>query len=63
MKYNEKPARLTFKKLVALIADIETESDWNEACALVDWNYQAEAITWNDHETLYRLIGKVVPRI
>lgn len=59
MKYNNKPVRMTFKKLVGLIADIQTEEDRDEAYALIDWNFQQETISWADHETLYTLTGKI----
>jgi hypothetical protein len=64
-KYNGKPARLSFKKLVELIADAYTEDEWNEAYALTEWNAQQDqaTISHKDEDTLLRLLERVVPEI
>lgn len=59
MKYNNKPVKLTFKKLVALISEAETFSDINEVFALIDWNFQQGTITWSDHEVLWEIAEKI----
>ena len=48
--------KMTFKTLVGLIAEIETEEELDKAFACVEFAYQKEWISWNDHETLFQLI-------
>lgn len=45
-----------FKKIVQMIATIETVSEFDEACGAIDRAFDREKITWNDHETLYSLL-------
>ena len=63
-KYNGKPARLSFKKLVELIADVHTEDEWNEACALIEWNAQQDlaTISHKDEDLLLHLLERIVPK-
>lgn len=51
----------TFKQLVVRIAEADTTDldTCNELCAEVDSSFDRDKITWNDHEVLYKLIGKV----
>lgn len=64
-KYNGKPAKLSFKKLVELIADVRTEDEWNEAYALTEWNAQQDpaTISHKDEALLIHLLERVVPEI
>lgn len=48
-----------FKKLVAIITEIETQQDLNHACGEIDRAYQSDKITAKDNELLYKLIGKI----
>lgn len=50
-----------FKKIVAAIAKIDTMDDFNAVCGMVDTAFQQEKISYNDHELLYDLLGKVMP--
>lgn len=50
-----------FKKLVAQIADIITQDDFDAACGAIDRAFQSEKITWKDYELLYRLLAQVNP--
>lgn len=47
---------MSFKKLVQLIADIETTVEFDEACGAIDRAFGKDKITWADHEILYRLL-------
>ena len=62
-KYNGKPARLSFKKIVELIADVHTEAEWNEAYALTEWNAQQDpaTISHKDEALLLDLLARIVP--
>ena len=54
-KINEAGKFLTFKELVKLFSEVETEDDFNRACGEIDNSFQHEKISWNDHQLLYRL--------
>lgn len=62
-KYNGKPVKLSFKKIVELIADVHTEAEWNEAYALTEWNAQQDpaTISHKDEDLLLNLLERVVP--
>ena len=45
-----------FKKLVKMIAEIETVSEFDEACGAIERAFDREKISWDDHETLYTLL-------
>ena len=62
-KYNGKPVRLSFKKIVELIADVHTEAEWNEAYALTEWNAQQKpaTISHKDEALLLDLLARIVP--
>ena len=55
-KYNGKAARLSFKKLVELIADVHTEDEWNA-------QQDPATISHKDEDMLLRLLERVVPEI
>lgn len=57
MTYNGKPVALTFKKMVEFIANVNSEAEWNEAYALIEFSFQKEKITWNDMELMFSLLG------
>ena len=60
---NEDRQVLTFKQLVKLFSEVQTEEDFNRACGAIDDSFQHDKINWNDHELLYdlaRLISKAV---
>lgn len=48
-----------FKKLVKSIAAVKTEADRNGCFAQIDRAFDAEKISWDDHETLYNLASMV----
>lgn len=48
-----------FKKIVAAIAAIDTQEDFDITCGMIDNAFQQEKITWKDHELLYSLISKI----
>ena len=48
-----------FKKLVKAIAAIKTEDDRNSCFAQIDRAFDAEKISWDEHETLYGLASMV----
>lgn len=52
-KINEAGKFLTFKELIKLFSEIETEDDFNRACGEIDNSFQHEKISWGDHELLY----------
>ena len=54
-KVNEDTKVLTFKQLVKLFSEVETEEDFNNACWEIDNSFQHNKINWNDHQLLYRL--------
>ena len=45
-----------FKKLIKMIAAIETNVEFDEACGAIDRAFDREKISWDDHETLYSLL-------
>ncbi|MBR4590053.1 MAG: hypothetical protein IKO36_05240 [Bacteroidaceae bacterium] len=47
------------RRLLELIASIETETKLNRICAEVDRAYQQEKISYKDNELLYKLINKI----
>ena len=49
----------SFKQLVKVISEINSEDSFNAACGDIDRSFQAEKITWDDHELLYKLVSKV----
>lgn len=50
---------LTFKQILKLLAQAITADDVARAEYQIDISFQAEKITWADHELLYSLAGKI----
>lgn len=48
-----------YKKIIAEIIKAETIDDLDKISASIDRAFEAEKITWNDHEQLFDLIAKV----
>lgn len=48
------------RRLLELIASIETEKELNRICTEVDRAYQQEKISYKDNELLYKLINKII---
>jgi hypothetical protein len=48
-----KQKNLTYKQLVKGIRDMNGEDEFNILCSCLDRSFEAEKITWEDHETLY----------
>ena len=48
-----------FKKILAAIAAINTQEDFNIACGMIDTAFQQEKISWKDHQLLHSLISKM----
>lgn len=49
----------TYKQIIADIAAAETKDDLATAGGEIETSYQAEKITFNDLETLYKIINKL----
>lgn len=49
----------TFKQLVVELSNVRTKEDLNAFCADVDMSYQHDKITYQDNETLYRIVNHV----
>lgn len=45
-----------FKKLVKMIAEIETVSEFDEACGAIEQAFSRDKITPDDYNTLFRLL-------
>lgn len=54
---------LTFKQIVKEIAQIETTEDLNNVFFDIENAFQADKITWDDHETLYTIVGFIEKNI
>lgn len=50
----------TFKQLVVELSNAKTQEDLNIFCHNVDMSYQHDKITFEDNETLYRIVNKFV---
>ena len=50
---------MTFKALVKEIASCKLgdENRCNEICGLINFSFEHEKITWDDHETLYTIMN------
>lgn len=48
-----------FKKFVKRLAALETREQADSLWFEIDIAYQHEKITWDDHQTLFALIGKI----
>ena len=49
----------TFKQLVALISEINSEDDRSYTLGEIDRSFEREKTSWSDHEMLYQLACKV----
>ncbi len=52
-KLNEARVGLSFKSLVEELSKISSVDSANEVMGEIDNSFQAEKISWKDHETLY----------
>ena len=50
---------MTFKKLVIMIDNIKTKDDVLYTWAAINKSFEADKISWNDHELLYDLASKI----
>lgn len=48
-----------FKKLVALILEVETHDDLNHVCGEIDRAYQSDKISAKDNDLLYKMVSKI----
>lgn len=53
---------LTFKQLVVLLSKVRCKEDLNAFCFQVDMSYQYGKITYEDSETFYAIVNRVVKR-
>lgn len=53
----------TFKQLVKAIAQIETDDDLNNVYFDIENAFQADKISWDDHENLYTILGFIEKNI
>lgn len=49
----------TFKQLVIELSNVKTKEDLDIFCANVDMSYQHDKITYQDNETLYRIVNNI----
>lgn len=49
----------TFKQLVVELSNVKTQEDCFRFCHDVDMSYQHDKITYQDNETLYRIVNKI----
>ena len=49
----------TFKQLVVELSNVRTKEDLSRFCSDVDMSYQHDKITYQDNETLYRIVNNV----
>ncbi len=48
-----------YKEIVAALIDASTEKDISEVGGMIDRAFEAEKISWKDHEQLYALLSKI----
>lgn len=58
-KLNEASTTLSFKGLVEELNKINSVDSANEVMGKIDNSFQAEKISWKDHETLYDIASKL----
>lgn len=58
-KLNEARVGLSFKSLVEELSKISSVDSANEVMGEIDNSFQAEKISWKDHETLYEIASKL----
>ena len=49
----------SFKQLVVELSNVKTKEDLNRFCFQIDMSYQHDKITFQDNETLYRIVNNV----
>lgn len=49
----------SFKQLVVELSNVKTKEDLNQLCFQIDMSYQHGKITFQDNETLYRIVNNV----
>lgn len=49
----------TFKQLVVELSNVKTTEDLYTFCHDIDMSYQHDKITYQDNETLYRIVNYV----
>ena len=49
----------SFKQLVEALSQVHSKEDTNEVMGQIDNSFQAEKISWKDHEMLYELASIV----
>lgn len=54
--------KIMFKKLIARVLEVKTDTELNALCADIDRAYQSGKITAQDNELLYRLINKYITK-
>lgn len=59
MERRTMPGKYTFKQLIKMVSEAETEEEGNRILAATDRSYQAEKITFADSELIYNLISKI----
>lgn len=47
---------MVFKTIVRAIAAIRTQADYSNCCAMIDYAFQRERLSLDDHKTLYSLL-------
>ena len=47
----------SFKQLVVELSNVKTKEDLNRFCFQIDMSYQHGKITFQDNETLYRIVN------
>ena len=52
----------TFKQLIKELSEIDSKEKLYRFCFEIDLSYQHEKITFQDNETLYKIINNVIRR-
>lgn len=50
---------MSFKKIVTAISRINCQEAFDAVCGMIDTAFQQGKINWQDHETLYAIVGKI----
>lgn len=48
-----------FKKLVAMIVNIENHEDFDKVCGMIEITFNHDKISRKDYELLYALLNKI----
>jgi len=49
---------LNYKQIIEIISTIDSLEAFNTACGEIDISFQADKISWKDHEQLYKLVSR-----